>query len=97
MARGLQSQGNRLFGSIGTTQLPGEWCDSGKTYTLGKDNAVNLTLKSAEYTIGRVKVGSRVFSVFRHLAQSPPPCFGISWLHWHWGLDGGLAARRRLG
>lgn len=52
---------NVKLGSIGTSQLPGEWCYFGKTYTLGKDNAINLTLKSAEYTIGRVKVGNRVF------------------------------------
>ena len=49
------------LGSIGTSQLPGEWCDLGKAYTLGKADATNLTLKSAEYTVGHVKVGDRFF------------------------------------
>lgn len=39
------------LGTIGTSQLPGEWCDFGKTYTLGKNFPLNLTLKSAEYTL----------------------------------------------
>jgi len=54
------------LGAIGTSQLPGAWCDFGKAYTLGRvkgsdANAMNLTLKSAEYTIGHVKVGERMF------------------------------------
>lgn len=49
------------LGSIGTSQLPGSWCDFGKEYTLGRANAMNLTVKSAEYTIGRVTVGDRIF------------------------------------
>lgn len=47
------------LGSIGTAQLPGEWCDFGKAYTLGKADAMNVTLKSAEYTAGHVKLGGR--------------------------------------
>ena len=52
---------NVKLGSIGTSQLPGQWCDFGKTYTLGKANAINLTLTSAEYTIHAVSVGDRFF------------------------------------
>jgi len=52
------------LGTIGTAQLPGEWCKFGQAYTLGQArgsdaNAMNVTLKSAEYTIGHVKVGDR--------------------------------------
>jgi len=39
--------------------LPGEWCDFGKAYTLGKADAMNVTLKSAEYTVGHVRLGGR--------------------------------------
>ena len=52
------------LGAIGTAQLPGEWCEFGKAYTLGnrKDgNAINLTLKSAEYTIGQFRIANRSF------------------------------------
>lgn len=52
------------LGSIGTAQLPGEWCEFGKAYTLGtkaKGDAMNVTLKSAEYTIGHVRVGNSIF------------------------------------
>jgi hypothetical protein len=50
--------------AIGTSQLPGEWCQFAKAYTLGTraaGNAMNVTLKSAEYTISQIKVGSSVF------------------------------------
>jgi hypothetical protein len=58
-------KGTKL-GAIGTAQLPGQWCKFGQAYTLGKAkgpdaNAMNVTLKSAEYTIGQVKVGDRMF------------------------------------
>ena len=52
------------LGAIGTAQLPGEWCEFGKAYTLGnkKDgNAINLTLKSAEYTIEQINIANRTF------------------------------------
>lgn len=41
----------------GTTQLAGEYAEFGKTYTLGKDSPMNVTLNSAEYTVDNVKVG----------------------------------------
>lgn len=45
----------------GTTQLKGEYAEFGKTYTLGKSNPFNITLKSAEYTIDPVKVGDQTY------------------------------------
>lgn len=43
--------------SKGTTQLPGAWCEFGKSYTLGKREGINFCLKSAEYKVQRVKTG----------------------------------------
>lgn len=43
--------------SKGTSQLPGAWCDFGKSYTLGKKDGINFCLKSAEYRVQRVKTG----------------------------------------
>lgn len=37
------------LGAIGTAQLPGEWCEFGKAYTLGKDPKLNINLTSVEY------------------------------------------------
>jgi hypothetical protein len=45
----------------GTTQLKGEYAEFGKTYTLGKNDPLNITLKSAEYTIDPVKVGDSTY------------------------------------
>ena len=53
----LPAKPARKLSTIGTAQLPGDWCSLGKAYTLGKATAINVTLKSAEYTIGGVKVG----------------------------------------
>lgn len=41
----------------GTTQLSGENAKFGTTYTLGKTDPFNITLVSAEYTVGHVQVG----------------------------------------
>ncbi len=41
----------------GTTQLKGEYAEMGKTYTLGKEDPLNINLKSAEYTIEPIKIG----------------------------------------
>jgi hypothetical protein len=47
----------------GTTQMAGGEAVFGKTYSVGKvDNALNFTLKSAEYTVSRVTVGNNVYS-----------------------------------
>jgi hypothetical protein len=45
------------LGSIGTTQMPGDNCKIGVAYTLGKDDALNVTLTGAEYKVTRVKCG----------------------------------------
>jgi len=37
---------------LGTTQMPGDFGKIGQTYTMGKYEPVNFTLKSAEYSIG---------------------------------------------
>jgi hypothetical protein len=37
---------------LGTTQMPGDFGKFGQTYTMGKYEPVNFTLKSAEYSIG---------------------------------------------
>jgi Copper amine oxidase N-terminal domain len=47
----------------GTAQLAGGAGELGKTYSLGKtDNALNFTLKSAEYSLAPVTVGSDVYA-----------------------------------
>lgn len=45
----------------GTTQLSGENAQFGTVYTLGKESPFNITLKSAEYTVGHVKIGENVY------------------------------------
>lgn len=46
----------------GTTQLAGGEGELGKTYTLGKGRPLNFTLRSAEYTVNRVTVGTHVYA-----------------------------------
>jgi len=45
----------------GTTQLAGEWAVFGTTYTLGKSDPWNITMKSAEYTIEPILIGERIY------------------------------------
>ena len=45
--------------TTGTEQLKGEYGLIGHTYTLGKTNPWNITLKSAEYSIGIVRSGDK--------------------------------------
>lgn len=45
----------------GTTQLKGEYAEFGKAYTLGKENPMNVTLKSAEYTCDTVVIGDHFY------------------------------------
>lgn len=45
----------------GTTQLKGEYAELAKTYTLGKEYPMNLTLKSAEYSIDPVRIGDSLY------------------------------------
>lgn len=44
--------------TLGTTQLKGEYADIGSTYTLGGgDYALNLTVKSVEYSVAPLTIG----------------------------------------
>ncbi|MCE5198148.1 MAG: DUF4352 domain-containing protein [Armatimonadota bacterium] len=45
----------------GTTQLKGEYADFGTTYTLGKESPLNITIKSAEYSVEPVKIGEMLY------------------------------------
>lgn len=47
-------------GAQGTTQLEGGWGEFGKEYTLGKSDPMNFALRSAEFTVSRVRVGEDV-------------------------------------
>ncbi len=46
----------------GTAQLAGGEGEFGKTYTLGKSSPLNFTLRSAEYTVSRVTMGTSVYA-----------------------------------
>ena len=46
---------------LGTTQLPGDFGQLGTTYTVGKSDPVNFTLKSAEYSITPLMVGNSIW------------------------------------
>lgn len=46
----------------GTTQLAGGEGELGKTYTLGKNNPLNFTLRSVEYTVNRVTVRDMIYA-----------------------------------
>lgn len=45
----------------GTTQLNGMYAQIGSTYTLGKASPINITLKSAEFTVAQVVIGDQVY------------------------------------
>ncbi|WP_027483622.1 hypothetical protein [Deinococcus pimensis] len=45
----------------GTTPLDGQNARPGQTFTLGKQSPLNFTLKSAEYSTGRVVIGENVY------------------------------------
>lgn len=47
--------------TLGTTQLKGEYADIGSTYTLGKDDPRNMTLKSAEYSVEQLVIGDYIY------------------------------------
>lgn len=66
---------------LGTKQLPGDFGQFGTTYTLGKDEPLNFTLKSAEYSISRVNLGTNSWVpgsgqkvlVLHYTVQNPNP------------------------
>ncbi|WP_019011312.1 hypothetical protein [Deinococcus aquatilis] len=45
----------------GTTQLSGQNASVGQTFTIGKTSPLNFTLTSAEYSVGRLEIGSNVW------------------------------------
>lgn len=65
--------------AIGTAQMPGEWCNFGQAYTIGKHYPMNLTINSAQFSIGRVTVGTNTFYalpeekllIIRFMAHNP--------------------------
>lgn len=48
-------------GVKGTAQLPGDNGKVDQTYTMGSERKLNFTLRSAEYTLGRLVVGEDAF------------------------------------
>lgn len=47
---------------IGTMQLDGEHGRFGETYTIGKRSPWNITVNSAEYTVGHLTIGDKSFT-----------------------------------
>ncbi len=47
--------------TAGTTQLKGSTPKFGETWTLGKTDPWNITMKSAEYTVDQVRVGDSIY------------------------------------
>jgi len=47
---------------LGTTQLSGENAQLGTVYTLGKSSPMNITLRSAEYTVEAVRIGDQTYA-----------------------------------
>lgn len=47
---------------IGTMQLDGEHGRFGETYTIGKRNPWNITVNSAEYSVGHLRVNDRIYT-----------------------------------
>jgi len=47
--------------STGTDQMPGQWGEFGKEYTIGGTSPMNFALISAEYSVAQVKIGKEVF------------------------------------
>jgi hypothetical protein len=55
------SAGNTTDAVAGTSQLAGGVGELGKTYTVGTQNPLNFTLKSAEFSVKRLDIGSSKF------------------------------------
>lgn len=66
---------------LGTTQLPGEFGKMGVTYTMGKSYPLNVTLKSADYSIAPISIGNRTvvpkaeekLLLLHYTVQNPTP------------------------
>jgi hypothetical protein len=53
---------NSVAPVAGTTQLSGDAAELGKSYTLGKNYPLNFLLRSVEYSVTRVTVGTEVYA-----------------------------------
>ena len=42
----------------GTQQLSGDQAQIGQTYTLGKENPINVAVTSVAYSVNRIRIGS---------------------------------------
>jgi hypothetical protein len=76
------------LGAQGTSQLAGEWGEFGKSYTIGKSSPMNFTLRSAEFTCGRLRFSDAVhypkanekLLVLHYTLQNPQSSErGVSW------------------
>ncbi len=74
-------------GAIGTSQMAGEWASFNKPYSLGsKGNKMNITLRSAEYTVGQVVIGAETYFpnkgekllVLHYTMQNPEKSPGVA-------------------
>lgn len=67
--------------TLGTTQMKGSQPKFGETWTLGKTNPWNVTLKSAEYSVEQFQVGDRTywpkanekFLILHYTVHNPQP------------------------
>lgn len=73
---------------LGTEQLPGDFGKFGQTYTIGKYQPINFTLKSAEYSILPVTIGNNTWVpkadekvlILRYTVHNPQPKeLGYDW------------------
>jgi hypothetical protein len=46
-----------VAGAVGAEQMEGQWAEMGRAYTINRDDPLNFTLISAEFTVTRVNVG----------------------------------------
>ena len=66
---------------LGTTQLPGDFGQLGTTYTIGKSEPTNFTLRSAEYSVVPLTLGNNTWVpkadqkllVLRYTVHNPMP------------------------
>lgn len=75
------------IGAKGTTQMAGDWGIMNRPYSLGdKGSKMNFTLKSAEYTVGQVVVGTETYIpkegekllVIRYTVHNPEKVVGTA-------------------
>lgn len=73
---------------VGTNELAGTWAKLDTVYTIGKEQPMYITLKSAEYTVARISIGDNIYAptqdqkllVLRFAVQNPNKVESL--LHW---------------